>query len=212
MSLIPERISDMYDDFDDAGYDGGLHSAASDYIVELLNEIDKLNSSKTDSEYGEPVKQILVKYPDCNATENLFGGKLLSWIDEAAAIFASRHMEEDLIVTKWFGGLEFVAPAELRKVVTIYAKVLKEGTTSMRVGVVATKKSMGDNSETLIASTEVVFVAVDSNMNKKPWKPMRFEKCPYCFFPIQKTILTPPDAGTAIGCTECSWQAYDKNS
>jgi|14BtaG_2_1085337.scaffolds.fasta_scaffold00032_48 hypothetical protein len=40
--LIPNRIADQYDDFNDAGYDGGLHDAASDYILELLEEIKEL--------------------------------------------------------------------------------------------------------------------------------------------------------------------------
>jgi len=126
------------------------------------------------TEYGESVKQVLVKYPDCNATENLFGGKLLSWIDEAAAIFASRYMEEDLIVTKWFGGLDFKAPAELRRVVTIYVRPIKEGKTSLTVGCTATKRTMGSEDEIVIAETELVFVAVDGNINKKVWKPERF--------------------------------------
>ena len=44
MSLIPKRISDEYSDFDDPGYDRGLHAAASDYIVELLDEVKRLNA------------------------------------------------------------------------------------------------------------------------------------------------------------------------
>lgn len=155
--------------------------------------------------YGESVKQVLVKYPDCNATENLFGGKLLSWIDEAAAIFASRHMEEDLIVTKWFGGLDFKASAELRRVVTIYVRPIKEGRTSLTVGCTATKRTMGSEDEVVIAETELVFVAVDGNMNKKVWKSERFGECPDCYAPIQSTPLTPPDKGIAYGCTYCSW-------
>jgi acyl-CoA thioesterase YciA len=157
------------------------------------------------TEYGVAVKQVLVKYPDCNATENLFGGKLLSWIDEAAAIFASQYMAEDLIVTKWFGGLDFKSPAQLRRVVTIYVRILKEGTTSLTVGVTATKRTMGSNVETLIAETELVFVAVGKDMKKKTWKPERFGVCPSCNAPLQTIKLTPPDAGTVYGCTQCDW-------
>jgi acyl-CoA thioesterase YciA len=139
---------------------------------------DESNSDSVNIKYGEyglAIKQVLVKYPDCNATENLFGGKLLSWIDEAAAIFASKYMGEDLIVTKWFGGLDFKSPAELRRVVTIYVRTLKEGKSSLTVGVTATKRLMGSEHETLIAETELVFVAVGSNMKKKTWKPERFK-------------------------------------
>lgn len=119
--------------------------------------------------YGTPIKQVLVKYPDCNATTFLFGGKLLSWIDEGAAIFASHHMQEDLVVTAHFGGLDFEVPVELRQIVTIYAKVEREGNTSLSVICTATKRSMGSQEETRVAQTKLVFVAVDENMKKKIW-------------------------------------------
>lgn len=112
----------------------------------------------------------LVKYPDCNATQNLFGGKLLAWIDEKTAIFASKYMHENLVVTAHFGGLDFKTPAELRKIVKIYAKVLKEGNSSLRIAVLVTKSNMGEDEETLIATNEVVFVAVDESGKPKHWK------------------------------------------
>jgi acyl-CoA hydrolase len=112
----------------------------------------------------------LVKYPDCNSTQNLFGGKLLAWIDEKAAIFASKYMHENLVVTAHFGGLDFETPAQLRKIVKIYARVLNEGTTSIRIGVLVTKSNMGEDKEELIAKNEVVFVAVNEDGRPKPWK------------------------------------------
>lgn len=111
----------------------------------------------------------LVKYPDCNATKNLFGGQLLAWLDESVAIYASRHMRTDMIVTAHFGGLDFKVPTELRKVVTIYAKPIKEGNSSLKVHAVATKRDMGSREEIVIAETEIVYVAVDENMKPTPW-------------------------------------------
>jgi acyl-CoA hydrolase len=111
----------------------------------------------------------LVKYPDCNATQNLFGGQLLAWLDESVAIYASKHMGTNLLVTAHFGGLDFKVPTELRKVVTIYAKVIKEGRTSLTVHGVATKRDMGSSEETFVADTEIVFVAVGEDMKPKPW-------------------------------------------
>jgi acyl-CoA hydrolase len=111
----------------------------------------------------------LVKYPDCNATENLFGGRLLAWIDESAAIYAGEIMSEPRIVTAHFGGLDFEKPTELRKIVRIYSKVLKEGNTSLRVKVVVTKCAMGSFEEETVASNEIVFVAVDETGKPKVW-------------------------------------------
>jgi acyl-CoA thioesterase YciA len=112
----------------------------------------------------------LVKYPDCNATQNLFGGQMLAWIDEAAAIYASKFMEENLVVTAHFGALDFKVPTELRKIVTIYGQVIKEGRTSLTVHVVAAKSDMGSWEEEVVAETEIVFVAVDENGKSKPWR------------------------------------------
>lgn len=170
-------------------------------------------------ESEKAIKQVLVKYPDCNATENLFGGKLLSWIDEAAAIFASRYMEEDLVVTKKFGELIFQSPAELRKVVTIYVWPVKEGKTSLTVGCRATKRTMGSEDETILAETELVFVAVDSKMNKRVWKSERFEQktsvathyneCPRCSCPNLNSMDIEGEKMIAYGCSnpDCQWSA-----
>lgn len=52
----------------------------------------------------------------------------------------------------------------------IYARVLEEGNSSIRVGVLVTKSNMGEEEEELVAQNEVVFVAVDENGKSKPWK------------------------------------------
>lgn len=120
----------------------------------------------------------LVKYPDCNATTNLFGGQLLAWLDEGVAIFASKHMGTSMIVTAHLGGLDFKVPTELTKVTTIYAKVIHEGKTSLKVHAVATKRGMGSSEEITVAETEIVFVAVkeiDGELKSTVWKPERFE-------------------------------------
>jgi acyl-CoA hydrolase len=112
----------------------------------------------------------LVKYPDCNATSNLFGGQMLSWFDESAAIFAGGIMRTNRIVTKHFGNMSFDIPTERGKVVSIYCKVVKEGTTSLTVHAIATKKDFGDIEEVQVADTEIVFVAINPEGCSTPWK------------------------------------------
>lgn len=111
----------------------------------------------------------IVKYPDCNATENLFGGKLLLWLDEYTAIFASRHMRSKRVVTARFDSMDFKVPTELKKILSIYAKVIKEGKSSLTVNAVATKSDMGSLQEIEVARTNIVFVSVDENGNSQPW-------------------------------------------
>ena len=111
----------------------------------------------------------LVKYPDCNSTENLFGGKLLLWLDESVAIYASRVMQQERIVTAHISEMNFTVPTELKRVLSIYAKVVKEGRTSLTVHAIAAKSSMGDDEEVEVASTTMVFVSVDEDGRPTPW-------------------------------------------
>lgn len=117
----------------------------------------------------------IVKHPQLNATTNLYGGRLLDWIDESTAIFASTYMGSDSIVTARFGGLSFSVPVELGKVVTIWAKAIKEGKSSLTVEAVATKRSMGSQREIEVAKTELVFVSLDIYGKPLTWKPKRFD-------------------------------------
>jgi acyl-CoA thioesterase YciA len=116
----------------------------------------------------------IVKHPQLNATTNLFGGQLLAWLDEATAIYASTYMAENRVVTARLNGLDFQIPTELGMVVTIWAKVIKEGNSSLTLEAVATKRRMGDQEEIEVAKTTLVFVAIDDEDNSKVWKPERF--------------------------------------
>jgi len=111
----------------------------------------------------------IVKYPDCNATKNLFGGKLLLWFDEHVAIAASRHIGKDEIVTKKFSEMIFEVPTELRRVLSIYAKVAKEGRTSITMHAIATKSSRGGDDEVVVANVTIVYVAIDDEGRPTPW-------------------------------------------
>jgi acyl-CoA hydrolase len=166
-------------------------------------------------EYGPVVTSHIVKYPDCNSTKNLFGGQLLAWIDESAAIFAASHMGSKHIVTKVVGSLEFKVPTELHKVLSIRASVIHEGQTSLIVRAVATKKDMGSDKEIKVAETEIVFVSVnDIGTEKVIWKPERFYKdyeeakqtidsgkCVICGNTIGSKEVS--DGNVAYGCFKC---------
>lgn len=115
----------------------------------------------------------IVKHPQLNATTNLFGGQLLSWIDEATAIYASTYMAEDKVVTARINAIDFKIPTELGMVITIWAKAIEEGRSSLTLEAVATKRSMGGQEEVEVAKTTLVFVALDQDGQSKIWKPTR---------------------------------------
>lgn len=111
----------------------------------------------------------LVMPQHLNAANTLFGGQLLAWIDEGAALFAACQMKTDHLVTLKFSETIFRVPVKQGEVVTIYCKNVKEGNTSLTVSCRVTKKSF-EATEDVVIETEIVFVSVDENGKKKVWR------------------------------------------
>jgi|SaaInlStandDraft_4_1057021.scaffolds.fasta_scaffold81589_2 acyl-CoA thioesterase YciA len=117
----------------------------------------------------------MVMYPDCNATKNLFGGKMLAWIDVASAMYARDYMHTDYLVTKKIEEIIFQTPAPLGWQVTFYCKTFHEGRTSLGVNIVVTRQHFSHNEgvEEVVINTNVTFVSVDKDtMKPVPWKPV----------------------------------------
>ena len=101
----------------------------------------------------------LIKPEDLNAGGTLFGGQLLKWIDEEAAIYAMCQLENSNVTTKFMSEIDFISPAKLGDVVEIGIETVKYGTTSITFKCEARVK----NSEKVIIKIEkIVFV----NLNK----------------------------------------------
>lgn len=77
----------------------------------------------------------LLRYEDINGENRLFGGKLVSWIDEVAGIVAKRHVGGIKVTTASIDHLQFKHPAKLDDVIVIIGYVTYVGNTSMEVRV-----------------------------------------------------------------------------
>ena len=102
----------------------------------------------------------LVKPPDLNSQNALFGGQLLKWIDEEIGIFAMHHLEVKAVATKIISEIDFKSPAFQGDMIEIGVEVVDYGRSSvvLRVDVrnLATKK-------TILSLDKVVMVSVDEN-------------------------------------------------
>lgn len=100
----------------------------------------------------------LVKPEDLNANNTLFGGRLLEWVDEEAAIYAALETRHRKVVTKSISAINFIAPARQGDVVEIGVALKKVGKTSITLEVkvrdLTTQKAIVD-------IEEMVFVCVD---------------------------------------------------
>lgn len=75
----------------------------------------------------------VVKHEDLNPAGKLFGGKLLSWIDEEAGIYASCQLDTSKLVTKFISEINFVSSAELGDIVELGVGVTDVGWSSITI-------------------------------------------------------------------------------
>lgn len=100
----------------------------------------------------------LIKPEDLNAHGTLFGGTVLAWIDEEAAIYVLCQLGEGNIVTKYMSEINFVNSAKLGEVIEIGMETVKFGTSSITVKCLVRNKF---NKEPIISIDKIVFVHLD---------------------------------------------------
>lgn len=100
-----------------------------------------------------------VKPGDLNPAYRLFGGTLLAWIDEEAAIYASCKMGPGkLLVTKYMSEIDFVSSAACGDILEFGIEVVSTGKTSLTICCVVRNKV---NRQVIIVVDRIVFVCVD---------------------------------------------------
>lgn len=108
----------------------------------------------------------LVMPEDLNQYGFLFGGKLLSWVDEACWIAASLDYPEQRFVTIGMDKVEFHHGVKEGVILEIDCEKIKQGTTSVSYQVSVNRASGEDFRE--IFSTCVTFVNVNIEGQKQP--------------------------------------------
>lgn len=104
----------------------------------------------------------LLRYEDINGENRLFGGKLVSWIDEVAGIVAKRHAGGIKVTTASIDHLQFKHPAKLDDLIVIIGYVTYVGNTSMEVRV-DTYLETDDGLRHSINRAYITLVCLDEN-------------------------------------------------
>ena len=102
-----------------------------------------------------------VKKLDLGFHGNLFGGKLLSWIDAAVAAYAMEKCRSQNMITVAIDKCIFKKPAKEKNLVKIYAEVFKIGNTSATFKVEARAYNVFRGDEVTLLETSMTFVRVD---------------------------------------------------
>jgi acyl-CoA thioesterase YciA len=120
--------------------------------------------------HGEPAIRVLMMPKDTNAYGTIFGGVILSYIDQAGAIEAYRHVSGRL-VTVAMREVVFHAPVFVGDLVAFYTETLKIGRTSVTVRVtVQVERTLGSEG-IKVTEAEVVFVHVDEDGQPRTIRP-----------------------------------------
>jgi|TARA_R110001583_G_scaffold48919_8_gene153115 acyl-CoA thioesterase YciA len=94
---------------------------------------------------------------------NLFGGVMLSWLDEAGAAFASQSIDSPRIVTVKLTEVIFKKPVRPGHIIKIYGSVVDIGTTSITVELEARRHSPYNGTQRSVCETEITYVRIDGD-------------------------------------------------
>jgi acyl-CoA thioesterase YciA len=102
-----------------------------------------------------------IKKMDLGFHGNLFGGKLLSWVDAAVAAYAMEYCHSKNMVTIAIDKCIFKKPAKEGSLLKIYSKISKLGNTSATFEVEVRSYNVFTEEEIIILTTSMTFVRID---------------------------------------------------
>jgi acyl-CoA hydrolase len=115
--------------------------------------------SRTVSE-SQAERSEIVFPADSNALGNLFGGRLMQYIDLCGAMAASRHARA-ITITAGMDQLDFIAPVKVGELLIMKSSVNRAFRTSMEVGVRVMVEDVEEQRLRHVSSAYLTFVAVD---------------------------------------------------
>lgn len=101
-----------------------------------------------------------VKPEDLNPNETLFGGRLLAWIDEEAALYSIIQLGNPRVVTKHMSEINFMASAKQGDIIELGLDVVKFGNTSLNLRCEARNKM---TRETILTIDSITMVNLDKS-------------------------------------------------
>ena len=106
-----------------------------------------------------------VRPEDLNANGTLFGGRVLAWVDEEAAIYSIIQLENKKVVTKYMSEINFMSTAEKGDIVEIGIEVVKFGKSSLNLNCEVRNKM---THETIVTVDNIIMVNLGEDGKPKP--------------------------------------------
>jgi acyl-CoA thioesterase YciA len=109
-----------------------------------------------------------IKKSDLGFHGNLFGGKLLAWIDASAAGYAMQLCDTPRMVTVSIDQCNFEKPAKESQLLKIYGYPCRIGNSSITLSMEARTHSVYTGKQDLVLKTQITFVQIDEGGNPIP--------------------------------------------
>ncbi|MCG3087633.1 acyl-CoA thioesterase [Sporosarcina sp. MB25] len=117
--------------------------------------------------HSRTIQTKLVLPPDTNHLQTIFGGQVLAYIDEIAAITAMKHANS-AVVTASIDSVDFVSSATVGDVLELEAVVSSTGRTSMEVFVSVHSVDLLSGERKLTTESFLTMVAMDADNEPTP--------------------------------------------
>jgi acyl-CoA thioesterase YciA len=113
--------------------------------------------------------RVVMMPKDTNHYQTIFGGVILSLIDQAGFVQALRHRHHKW-VTAAVDRVEFKAAVHIGDVVNCYARTVREGTTSVTVVVEVEAERCDSGKVVPVTAAQLVMVCIDAEGRPMPWR------------------------------------------
>jgi acyl-CoA thioesterase YciA len=125
-------------------------------------------TDRKEQAHREPSIRVIMLPKDTNAHGTIFGGVILSYIDQAAAVEAKQH-GASFIVTVAMREVVFHQPVYVGDLVSFYTRLIRIGRSSITVGVeVFSESGEGQGQRVKVTEAEVTFVNLDKDRRPVP--------------------------------------------
>jgi len=122
-----------------------------------------MKTSEEQDTARQPAIRVIMMPKDTNALGTIFGGIILSYIDQAGAVEAHRHVA-GRVVTVAMREVEFHEPVFIGDLVSFYSNTTRIGDTSVTVKVtVEAERRIRGRTRVKVTEAEVIYVHVDEN-------------------------------------------------
>jgi len=117
--------------------------------------------------HRDPAIRVVAMPADANAYGDIFGGWLLSLMDNGAGLTAARR-SKGRAVTVAMDGMVFHEPVKVGDEVSVYAEIERVGRTSMTIAVEACRRARHQEESIKVTEAKFTFVAIDDQGRPRP--------------------------------------------